>query len=111
MKLINQSICSSADTSYSIPSEVGVNVTISTFSTTRVKSSDQESELTLECTEIAPENIVPEGIIAPGGLIVMSIILVSPLASEPVEPCEEPEKEPIESNPRLHPDGEIISTS
>ena len=49
-------------------------------------SSNQESELTLECTEIEPENNVPAGIIAPGGFIVISMILVSPLSKEPVEP-------------------------
>ena len=61
-------------------------MTTSTFSTTIVKSSNQESELTLEWIETAPENIVPAGIIAPGGFILISIILVSPLSRDPVEP-------------------------
>ena len=73
-------------TSRSTPSEVGVRVTTSTFSTSIVISSNQESELTLECIEIEPENKVPAGIIAPGGFIVISITLVSPLSKEPVEP-------------------------
>ena len=36
--------------------------------------------------EIEPENKVPAGIIAPGGFIVTSIILVSPLSRDPVDP-------------------------
>ena len=86
MKLTSHSSNASADTSYSVPFDVGVKVTISILSTTKFRSSDHESELTRECTEIAAENIVPEGIIAPGGFIVTSIVRDSPLSKEPVEP-------------------------
>ena len=43
-------------------------------------------ELTLECTIIAASKVVPSGIIAPGGLIVMSIVLLDCFCRVPVEP-------------------------
>ena len=74
-------------------------------------STDHESELTREWMIIADSMIVPAGIIAPGGLMVMAMARRSSTASVPVEPCEEPAKAPRTSRPRCQPAGDINSTS
>ena len=60
--------------------------TLSTGPTIRNISWVHETELTLECTIIAASNVVPDGIIAPGELMVISTVLLDPFCSVPVDP-------------------------
>ena len=111
LKSTSISSSASGEMSCSTPSDEGVVLISSIALTTSEMSSLQESELTREWMIIAASNTDPAGIIAPGGLIVMSTVRPASLAMVPVEPCEDPAKAPSVSNPRCQPAGDTSSTS